>query len=120
MCMCTHACALHRHSSSEKNSYSVWRHLNANLHSLDVQTAKIMLRSFPQKKTWLGESKLSSQSLFTKELSHIISQPEINITEQGRGSHTSAVWFSSPLVFGYAAGKQHLTELVFLDNVCSL
>lgn len=60
-----------------------------------------MLRSFPQKKTWLGESKLSSQSLFTKELSHIISQPEINVTVQGRGSYTSGslvLWFLAMLL----------------------
>ena len=63
-----------------------------------IQTAQIMLpKAFSTEKTWLGESKLSSQSLLTKEFPHIIPQSEVNIREQGFGSHNPLIWFSHPL-----------------------
>lgn len=64
-----------------------------------IQTAQIMLPEvFSTEKTWLGESKLSLQSLFTKEFCHIIPQSEVNIRELGFGSHKPLICFSHPLL----------------------
>lgn len=102
-----------------KTTYSLRKQLHAELHTsvrARMQVAHIMLpREFSTEKTWLRESKLSAQALFTKK-SHnsnhrkMLGSRILEIT-------TPSIWFSHPLLLCYATAiMQHPKELVFLDG----